>query len=91
MSAKMNYKHSSQLGTGAGQLAPQIPFLTIIRPNLDLADNYKSFTGYPCNKNLVLSSLHGFTQAEAINLSVPSASLEELSEIKELLLKGVIL
>lgn len=91
MSAKMNYKHSSQLGTGAGQLAPQIPFLTIIRPNLDLADNYKSFTGYPCNKNLMLSSLHGFTQAEAINLSVPSASLEEIAEIKELLLKGVIL
>lgn len=91
MSAKMNYKHSSQLGTGAGQLAPQAPFLTIIRPNLDLADNYKSFTGYPCNKNLDLSSLHGFTQVEACNLSVPSASLEEISEIKELLLKGVIL
>lgn len=91
MSAKMNYRHSSQLGTGAGQLAPQAPFLTIIRPNLDLADNYKSFTGYPCNKNLNLSSLHGFTQVEACNLSVPSASLEEASEIKELLLKGVIL
>lgn len=91
MSAKMNYRHSSQLGTGAGQLAPQAPFLTIIRPNLDLADNYKAYTGYPCNKNLDLSSLHGFTVAEACNLSVPSASLEEISEIKELLLKGVIL
>ena len=91
MSAKMNYRHSSQLGTGAGQLAPQAPFLTIIRPNLDLADNYKAYTGYPCNKNLDLSSLHGFTVAEACNLSVPSASLDEISEIKELLLKGVIL
>lgn len=91
MSAKMNYRHSSQLGTGAGQLAPQAPFLTIIRPNLDLADNYKAYTGYPCNKNLDLSSLHGLTIAEACNLSVPSASLEEISEIKELLLKGVIL
>lgn len=91
MSAKMNYRHSSQLGTGAGQLAPQAPFLTIIRPNLDLADNYKAYTGYPCNKNLDLSALHGFTVAEACNLSVPSASLEEISEIKELLLKGVIL
>lgn len=91
MSMKAHYKHSSQLGTGAGQLGPQCPFLTIIRPNLDLADNYKSFTGYPCNKNLALSSIHGFTQIEASNLSVPSASLDELSEIKELLLKGVII
>lgn len=91
MSAKMNYRHSSQLGTGAGQLASQCPFLTIIRPNLDLADNYKAFTGYPCNENVSLSSLHGFTQVEASNLSVPSASLDEISEIKELLLKGVIL
>ena len=91
MSAKMNYKHSSQLGTGAGQLAPQFPFLTIMRPNLDLAENYKAYTGYPCNKNLLLSSVRGFTIAEAANLSVPSASLEEISEIKELLLKGVIL
>ena len=91
MSMKPNYRHSSQLGTGAGQLAPQIPFLTIIRPNLDLASNYKSFVGYPCNKNIVLSKCSGFTQVEASNLSVPSASLDELAEIKELLLKGVII
>ena len=91
MGMKPSYKHASQLGTGAGQLGPQTPFLTIIRPNLDLADNYKAYTGYPCNKNLDLSSLHGFTVAEACNLSIPSASLEEISEIKELLLQGVIL
>ena len=91
MSMKPSYKHSSQLGAGAGHIAPQTPFLTIIRPNLDLASNYKAFTGYPCNKKLNLSSLHGFTQIEASNLSVPSATLDELSEIKELLLKGVII
>ena len=91
MSMKPSYKHSSQLGAGAGHIAPQTPFLTIIRPNLDLASNYKAFTGYPCNKKLKLSSLHGFTQIEASNLSVPSATLDELSEIKELLLKGVII
>lgn len=90
MSSKLSYKHASQLGLGAGQLSPQVPFLTITRPNLDLPQSYKSFVGYPSNMNLHLGKCIGFTQVEAINLSVPSASKEEVSEIIELLLAGVI-
>lgn len=90
MSSKLSYKHASQLGLGAGQLSPQVPFLTITRPNLDLPESYKSFVGYPSNMNIHLGKCTGFTQVEAINLSVPSASQEELSEIIELLLAGVI-
>lgn len=91
MNAKPTYKHASQLGTGAGQLSTQAAYLIITRPNLDLADNYKSFVGYPCNKRMMLALCKGYTQVEASNLSVPSATLDELSEIKELLLKGVII
>lgn len=91
INAKPMYKHSSQLGNASGQLSTQSAYLIISRPNLDLATNYKSFVGYPCNKNKSIAQCLGFTQIEASHLSIPSATLEEISEIKELLLKGVIL
>lgn len=90
-SAKNHYQHNGQIGTGSGHLAPQKPYITIERPNLDLADRYKSFVGYPCNKTLSLGSCHGYTQIEATRLSVPSATDEEIAEILEILTEGVII
>lgn len=89
--AKFNYNHAGSLGTGAGQLSYQKPYLIIERPNLDLPDNYKSLVGYPCNKTLGLNKCVGFTQIEASNISVSNATDEEVAEIKELLLRGVII
>lgn len=89
--AKKHYQHAGQIGTGSGQLGPQKAFLTIERPNLDLADSYKSFVGYPCNKTLQLKECHGYTQIEATKLSVPSATDEEIAEIIEILSQGVLL
>ena len=91
VNTKKHYQHAGQIGSGSGQLAPQKPFLTIERPNLDLADNYKSFVGYPCNKTLQLGACHGFTQIESTRLSIPSAIDEEIAEVVELLTKGVII
>lgn len=91
MNAKANYQHAGTIGTGSGQLSYQKPYLIIERPNLDLADNYKSFVGYPCNKNRSISHCSGFTQIEASNLAVANATDEEVAEIKELLLRGVII
>ena len=91
MNAKFHYQHAGAIGTGSGQLSYQTPYLTIERPNLDLADNYKAFVGYPCNKTMTLSSCHGFTQIEATRLSVPGATDAEIAEISSLLVGGVII
>lgn len=91
MNAKFHYQHAGAIGTGSGQLSYQTPYLTIERPNLDLADNYKYFVGYPCNKTMTLSSCHGFTQIEATRLSVPGATDAEIAEISSLLVGGVII
>lgn len=91
MNAKFHYQHAGAIGTGSGQLSYQTPYLTIERPNLDLADNYKAFVGYPCNKTMALSSCHGFTQIEATRLSVPGATDAEIAEISSLLVGGVII
>ena len=91
MNAKFHYQHAGAIGTGSGQLSYQTPYLTIERPNLDLADNYKAFVGYPCNKTMALSSCHGFTQIEATRLSISGATDTEIAEITALLVGGVII
>ena len=91
MSSKMRYNHAGSIGTGSGQLTYQTPYLTIERPNLDLADSYKSFVGYPCNKTMQLSRCTGFTQIEATKLSIPGATDEEITEILQFLVEGVII
>lgn len=89
--AKMRYNHAGSMGTGAGQLCRQKPYLIIERPNLDLASNYKGFVGYPCNKTKQISSCKGYTQIEASNIAVANATDVEVSMIKEILMEGVIL
>lgn len=91
MSTKMRYHHAGDIGTGSGQLTYQTPYLTIERPNLMLASNYKSYVGYPCNQTLKLNNCKGFTQIEATRLSVPGASDEEINEILQHLVEGVII
>lgn len=91
VNAKNHYQHAGQIGTGSGQLAPQKPFLTIERPNLDLAENYKSYVGYPCNKTLYIGNCSGFTQVEASKISISGATDEEIAEIIEILARGVII
>lgn len=89
--AKMRYNHAGSMGTGAGQLCRQKPYLIIERPNLDLASNYKGFVGYPCNKTKQISLCKGYTQIEASNIAVANATDVEVSMIKEILMEGVIL
>lgn len=91
MQSKMRYNHAGSIGVGSGQLSYQKPYLTIERPNLDLADNYKSFVGYPCNKTMQLSHCSGFTQIESCKLSVSGATDGELTEILAFLTEGVII
>lgn len=91
MSTKMKYHHAGDIGTGSGQLTYQTPYLTIERPNLMLADNYKSYVGYPCNQTIQLNNCTGFTQIEATRLSIPGATDEEVNEILQHLVEGVII
>lgn len=91
MSSKFKYKHAGDIGGGAGQLAVQSPYLTIERPNLMLANNYKSYVGYPCNATLQLNRCKGFTQIEATRLSIAGATDEEITEALSYLVEGVII
>ena len=97
-STKLSYKHSGKIGQGAGQLGVQTPYIIVKRPNLALPEgnadsqqsNQKAYTGYPCNKIRSFSSLHGFTQVEAVRLHIADATDSELAELYEMLKGGII-
>lgn len=86
--------HVSRSGSfqeGTGSLTIQNPYLIISRPRMSMPANYGNLYGYPSNIYLNLGSLSGYTEVGSIHLDGIPATMEELSEIDDLLKGGVIL
>lgn len=67
-------------------------YLIIHRPVQSLPSDFRKMKGYPCNIKAVLSTLTGYTEIEYIHLEgIDGATDAELTEIEQLLKKGVIL
>jgi hypothetical protein len=90
-SMKPNIQHTGSVSGAAGMLGIQNPYLIWELPKQSLAQKYNTFVGYPCNITSALSDLTGFTQIEKIHLESISATSNELQEIENLLMQGVIL
>ena len=91
MGAKPRIEHSGSMGSTAGLMGQQKPYLIVERPRQALPEKYKSYRGYPSNIYFALSALKGFTQIEDIHLENIPATDAELDEIETLLKDGVIL
>lgn len=90
--AKTQVQRSGDLSGSTGLLDDFRPYFIIHRPIQSLAENYKTFKGYPSNITAVLSSLHGYTEVEYIHLTgIDGATDTELTEIENLLMNGVII
>lgn len=86
--------HVSRSGSfqeGTGSLTIQSPYLIISRPKMSMPYNYGNLYGYPSNIYSNLGSLSGYTEVGSIHLDGIPATMEELSEIDDLLKGGVIL
>lgn len=84
--------HSGSLAGSVGLLDDFRPYLILHRPIQSLANNFKTFKGYPSNITATLSSVTGYTEVEYINLqNIPNATDSEMDEIKSLLRGGVII
>lgn len=91
-SSKIVTQRSGALGGNVGVLDEFTPYLIIHRPVQSLANNFKTFKGYPSNITRQLSSISGYTEVEYINLqNIPNATSAEMEEIKNLLNKGVLI
>lgn len=90
--SKAQVTRAGDLSGIPGVLDDFVPYLIIHRPSQSLAENFKSFKGYPSNITATLSSLNGYTEVEYIHLTgVDGATDTELNEIEDLLKNGVII
>lgn len=81
---------SGAMGGTGGMLAYQKPYLIITRPRQALPVDQNKFIGYPSYITVNLSDLSGYTEIESIHLVGVNATENELKEIEQILMNGVI-
>lgn len=91
LNAKTHVQHSGSLSGNSGVMGGKIPYLIIIRPQTNMAENYQHLQGIPSNTYTQLSACHGFVKVKNVNVQNIIAESGELEEIKTLLLNGVII
>lgn len=87
---KPSIQKSNNVSIMAGILANRKPFILLHRPNLMLPTEQNRYQGYPSYVQTALSSLTGYSRVSSINLSVPSATGEEVRMIDAILKSGFI-
>ena len=85
------YETAGNFSSTSGLMSPRYAFIVYSRPNQCLPKKYKSFNGYPSFITSKLVDLSGFTSVNQVHLEGINATDEELTEIEDLLKKGVIL
>lgn len=88
MAGKTQVAVSGSVGPNAGAMMDQHPYIILTYPRLDLADNYKHYVGYPCNKTLRVGDCSGFTIYESIDVKNIPCTLSERTAIEKILTSG---
>ena len=91
MATKPAIQKSNNIGVSTGMLSVQYPYIVLERPNICVPGDQNEIMGYPSYISSKLSDLSGYTRISQINLSVPSATAQELAAIETNLKSGVII
>ena len=91
LGAKCHIQMTGRMDSGAGIIGVKKPYLVITHPVQSLPKNYNHYHGYTCNMTLALSSLSGFTVISNIYCDFAQATETEKTELKNLMLGGIIL
>ena len=91
MGMKPTYGKAGAISGSASLLSVKQPYLFLTTPRQSIPDHYQRYCGFPSNISGKLSSFSGFTVVEDIRLNGLVATSPEVSEIYELLKKGVII
>lgn len=89
--ARSKVHKSGSIGSMAGHMDIQKPYLIITRPVQSVPEKLNELQGYPSNITATLSDLEGYTEVETIYLKNIPATTAELEEIEALLKGGVII
>lgn len=84
------YSHSGTMAASAGIMDVQTPYLIFSRPKQAIPEDQQKYTGYPSFITKELSELEGYTEVQIIHLHNMSCTTDEVNEIEQLLLSGVI-
>ena len=88
---KQSISYSGTIAGWAGLLGAQKPYLVLSVPNAAIPAGQAGLMGYPAWVGGRLGDFHGRTSCAASHLAIPTATDEEIEEIKGLLETGVFL
>lgn len=91
LSAKPTIEHSGNMGGMGGLMGIKRPYFIIERPVQAVPGHQNDVIGYPSFVYKYISQLTGYTEFEQIHLEGLPCSNEELDEVENILLTGVIL
>lgn len=82
---------SGNISGNGGFCGVQTPYVVISRKIQSLPENYQIYNGYPSNISSKLSDLTGFVKVSKIHLDGIPCTEQELDEINEYLIGGIII
>lgn len=91
LSAHTSVQHSGGFSGNAGAMGGKIPYLIITRPQTKVAINAETMQGYPTNNYVTVGECSGYIKADSVHVINVNATDEELTEINNLLLSGIII
>lgn len=91
LSAHTNVQHSGGFSGNAGAMGGKIPYLIITRPQTKVAMNAETMQGYSSNSYTTVGECSGYIKADSVHVINVNATDEEMTEINNLLLSGIII
>lgn len=91
LSAKPTIEHSGSMGGMGGLMGIKRPYFIVERPVQAVPGHQNDVIGYPSFVYKYISQLSGYTEFEQIHLEDIPCTSDELNEIENILLSGVIL
>lgn len=91
LSARAKVEHSGGFSGNAGAMGGKIPYIIISRPQLELADSFQKYIGFPANYTTKLVDCSGYVKVLECHIENVNATNSELTEIDSLLKSGVII
>lgn len=91
LSARAKVEHSGGFSGNAGAMGGKIPYIIISRPQVELADSFQKYIGFPANYTTKLGDCSGYVKVLECHIENVNATNSELTEIDSLLKSGVII
>lgn len=87
---KPEFQRSGSCAGASGMIGVQTPFVIIERPRFSVPDKVQKYVGQTSNITMYLGDCKGFTAVEFVHLDNLNATADEITEIENLLSRGVI-